>query len=103
MISNDPFGFAVITVAMMLAVYATRAGGYWLIGRITIGPRLRKMFDALPGAVIAATIAPTMINGGISAWAAAGVALVVMIVTRKDVLAIFAGIAATAAVRFAGF
>ena len=48
--------------AMTVAVYLTRAGGYWLIGRVTIGPRLRKMLDALPGAIIAATIAPLLVT-----------------------------------------
>ena len=50
---------------MTAAVIACRCGGYWLIGRFTIGARLRKMLDALPGAVIASTIAPLLFTGGV--------------------------------------
>ncbi len=60
MSERDPIGFAAVIIAMTVAVYITRVGGYWLIGRVTIGPRLRKMLDALPGAIIAATIAPLL-------------------------------------------
>jgi uncharacterized membrane protein len=37
MIATDPGGFFAMLFAMTLAVYATRAGGFWLIGRATIG------------------------------------------------------------------
>jgi len=33
MIATDPGGFFAMLFAMTLAVYATRAGGFWLIGR----------------------------------------------------------------------
>jgi uncharacterized membrane protein len=56
MIENDPLGYAAVLVAMTVAVYLMRAGGYWLIGRVPIGPRLTRMLDALPGAVIAAPV-----------------------------------------------
>ena len=62
MSERDPLGFAAVLAAMTVAVYITRAGGYWLIGRITIGPRLRNILDALPGAIIAATIAPILVH-----------------------------------------
>jgi uncharacterized membrane protein len=102
MSERDPLAFAAVIAAMMVAVYLCRAGGYWLIGRVTIGPRLRRMLDALPGAVIAATIAPLLVHGGISALAAMAAALVAMIVSRNDFVAVLAGIGATALVRLAG-
>ena len=103
MSERDPLGFAVVIIAMTIAVYLTRAGGFWLIGRITIGQRLRKMLDALPGAIIAATIAPLLLHGGVSALCAVGAALVVMIMVRNDFAAVGAGLAAAALVRAAGF
>ena len=51
MSERDPLGWIAVIVAMTVAVYLTRAGGYWLIGRVTIGPRLRKMLDALPAGI----------------------------------------------------
>ena len=103
MSERDPLGWVAIIAAMTVAVYITRAGGYWLIGRVTIGPRLRKMLDALPGAVIAATIAPLLVHGGISAVCAVLAALVAMITLRNDFVAVASGIGAAALMRAAGF
>ena len=102
MIERDPYGWFAVIAAMTVAVYATRAGGYWLIGRVTIGPRLRKMLDALPGAIIAATIAPLLVQGGISALCAVGAALIAMTALRNDFAAVAAGIVAAALARAAG-
>ena len=41
MIQSDPMGFLGLLLAMTLVVYATRAGGFWLLGRVTIGRRLQ--------------------------------------------------------------
>jgi uncharacterized membrane protein len=103
MSERDPLGFAVVILVMMVVVYLTRAGGYWLIGRVTIGPRLRKMLDALPGAIIAATIAPLLLHGGLSALCAVGAALAAMILLRNDFAAVAAGLGTAALVRAAGF
>ena len=103
MSERDPLGFAAVIIVMTIAVYLTRAGGYWLIGRVTIGPRLRKMLDALPGAIIAATIAPLLLHGGLSALCAVGAALAAMILLRNDFAAVAAGLGTAALVRAAGF
>ena len=103
MSERDPFSWFAVLAAMTLAVYITRAGGYWLIGRVSIGPRLRKMLDALPGAIIAATIAPLLVHGGISAFCAVAAALIAMIALRNDFAAVASGLAAAALMRAAGF
>lgn len=103
MIERDPLGWLAVIAAMTVAVYITRAGGYWLIGRVTIGPRLRKMLDALPGAIIAATIAPLLVQGGVSALAAVTAALLAMVALRNDFAAVAAGLVAAALVRATGF
>lgn len=103
MSDRDPLGFAAIIVAMALVVFLCRAGGFWLIGRVTIGPRLSRILDALPGAIIAATIAPLLVHGGPSGLAAVAAALVAMLLVRKDFAAVVAGVAAAAFVRLAGF
>ena len=102
MIDRDPLGFAAILLAMLVAVYITRAGGFWLMGRFPIGPRLRRILDAMPGAVITATVAPILITGGISAWLAVATAAATMIVLRNDFAAVVAGVAMAAAVRAVG-
>ncbi len=77
-------------------------GGYWLIGRFTIGPRLHKMLNALPGAVIASTVAPILLTGGVSAWLALVAAALTMIAVRNDFAALVAGVVVAAAARAAG-
>lgn len=103
MSERDPLGWFAVLAAMTAAVYITRAGGYWLIGRITVGPRLRKMLDALPGAIIAATIAPLLVHGGFSALCAVAAALLAMVALRNDFAAVSAGLIAAALARAAGF
>lgn len=97
MIEKDAFGFFVTLGLMMIVVYVTRIAGYWLIGRLVIGPRLRRMLNALPGAIIAATVAPALVQGGLRAILALAATLVVMIVVRKDFPAVLAGVAVAAA------
>jgi uncharacterized membrane protein len=92
MIESDPLGFALALAGMTLTVYLSRAGGYWLIGRVTIGPRLRRILDALPGAVIAASVAPIVVHGGLRAGAAILAAAVVMFLMRNDFAAVLAGV-----------
>lgn len=102
MIERDPFGFAAILLAMVVAVYLTRAGGFWVMGRFPIGPRLHRILNAMPGAVITATVAPILITGELSAWLAVAAAALTMIVVRNDFAAVVAGVAAAALVRAAG-
>ena len=103
MSERDPIGWIAIIAAMAVAVYLSRAGGYWLIGRFTIGVRLRRILDALPGAIIVATVAPVLLHGGWAALSTVSVAAIVMIMVRNDFAAVLLGIAAAALVRAAGF
>jgi uncharacterized membrane protein len=100
--SHDPFGYIIVIAVMTVVVYFSRAGGFWLIGRVKIGPRLRKMLDALPGAIIASTIAPLLVHGGLSALAAVTAALLAMLALRNDFAAVTAGLVAAALVRVVG-
>ena len=102
MIERDPSGFMAMLAAMAAAVILCRLGGYWLIGRFSIGARLRRMLDALPGAVIASTIAPILITGGVSAWAALIAAALTMVALRNDFAALAAGVLVAAGARAAG-
>jgi uncharacterized membrane protein len=102
MIASDPLGFFVLLAAMTLVVYATRAGGFWLIGRVTIGRRLQRVLEAMPGAVIAATVAPILLHGGVSALLAVIAAALTMIALRNDFAAVVAGVGVAAIVRAFG-
>ena len=69
----------------------------------TIGPRLRSILESMPGAVIAATVAPIVLHGGVGALLAVLAAALAMLVVRNDVAAVVAGGAGAAGVRALGF
>jgi uncharacterized membrane protein len=103
MIESHPLAYAAALAVMTAMVFCMRAGGYWLIGRITLSPRLHRMLDALPGAVIAATVAPILMKGGASTSLAVIAAVAAMIVVRNDFAAVVAGVGVAALVRAVGF
>lgn len=51
-------------VIMALITYGFRGGGYWLMGRVTLSPRMEAGLAYLPGAVITALVVPSMLEAG---------------------------------------
>jgi uncharacterized membrane protein len=86
-------------LAMAAATYPMRAGGYWLMGRVVLTPRIRKMLEASPGAVITATILPLLMREGLPAALAILAAGTAMYFWRRDFVAVAAGMAVAAAAR----
>ncbi len=102
MIDAHPLGYVGMLAAMVAGAYGMRIGGYWLIGYIRIGPRLERMLNALPGAVIAASVVPVVAKGGFSAVLAVAASMVTMLVARNNFAAVVAGVGAAALARAAG-
>jgi uncharacterized membrane protein len=92
-------GVLLAILAMAAATYPMRAGGYWLMGRVPLTPRVRRMLEASPGAVIVATILPIIVREGVPAALAVLAGGAVMLVWRRDYLAVAAGMAVAAAWR----
>ena len=93
-----------IAFAVMTAVtVASRLGGYWLMGYVTVTPRVRRMLDALPGSIIVAAALPVAINGGPVVIFAISAAMVVAIILRNDFIAVITGMAVAALARLIGF
>lgn len=88
---------------MMVVTVASRLGGFWLMGYVTITPRVRRMLDALPGSIIVAAALPVAVNGGAVVMFAIVAAVVVTIVRRNEFLAVITGMAVAALARAAGF
>lgn len=87
----DP-NVALTIAGMGLATYATRAGGFWLMGRVRLSPGIERWLAAIPGAILIAIVAPLILASGPAGWlAAAGVALVA-VRTGNLLLAIAAGV-----------
>jgi branched chain amino acid efflux pump len=93
-----------IAFAVMTAVtVASRLGGYWLMGYVTVTPRVRRMLDALPGSIIVAAALPVAVNGGAVVMFAIMAALVVTVIRRNDFVAVITGMAVAALARAIGF
>jgi uncharacterized membrane protein len=101
MMQSDYASAAVVLaiLAMSGATYVMRAGGYWLMGYVRLTPRVRRMLEASPGAVIVATVLPIVMREGMPAAAAIAAGGMVMLVLRRDYLAVAAGMAAAAVLR----
>lgn len=91
---------AVLTIVLMAIVtYALRAGGYWLVGKVTMSPRFEAALTYLPGAVLTALVVPAVIDEPIPGVAALGVTAIVMRRTGHLFLALLGGVFTVWAVR----
>jgi uncharacterized membrane protein len=89
-------------LAMAAATYAVRFAGYWIMSRVPLTPFLRAALEALPGAIIVATVVPLAMRGGLSAWIGIAAATLAMIAVRRDIVALAAGMGAVMAARALG-
>lgn len=72
-------GEALLTIILMgIVTYATRAGGFWLMGRVEISPRMEAALAYLPGSVITALVVPATIEAGLPGLGAVGIIALVM-------------------------
>ena len=96
------YGALAAILAMAAATHFIRLAGYWMMAHVPITPRLRRMLDALPGSVVAATILPIVVKSGPAA--AIGMALVVAMMAwrRNEFVAVFTGVGAVALARAMG-
>ena len=102
-IETADFGVLAAIAAMAVATYAMRAGGFWMMQHVPPSARLRRMLEALPGSVIVAAVLPIVVRDGITAILAIGAAVVAMLLTRRDIVAVVAGMAVAIAARAAGW
>jgi len=89
--------------SMALASYLCRVGGVWLMDHLPPSPPLKRALQALPGSIILATVLPLGMKGGVSALCGLAAALLIMILTRKDLAALSCGMIVVIALRQWGF
>ncbi|MGR7995248.1 AzlD family protein [Xanthobacter sp. ZOL 2024] len=85
---------------MALATVFNRAAGFFLMRLVPITPRVRRVLDALPGALLVALLAPGAVRGDRGMIAGLVAAVLVARFLRSDILAVVAAMVAAAAVRF---
>lgn len=81
-------------LAMALATYACRGGGYWLFRQITPGPLLRAVLSYVPGTLFVSFVVPALVASRPFGWVGAAATILVMAWTRTLAWAILAGTAA---------
>ena len=86
-------------LGMALVTYATRAGGFWLMGLVTPSPRVEAWLKQIPGAVLVALIAPTVLASSIAETIAAVATVLIAIRTKNVLIAMLVGVATVALLR----
>lgn len=79
-------------LAMAVVTYCFRGGGYWLMGRVTLSPRMEAGLAYLPGAVITALVVPSMLEAGVPGVIGVIVVAIFMRIRPNLLLAMTAGI-----------
>jgi uncharacterized membrane protein len=97
-----PYAGFLAIAAVAAMTYLMRVSGFWIMGHVTVTPRVRRMLDALPGSVVTAIVLPVVAKSGLPAVLAVMAVIGVMIVRRNDFIAIAAGLAIAALARAAG-
>ena len=91
---------ALLTIlGMALVTYLTRVSGLWLMSRVTLSKRMKAWLGYIPGAVIVAIIAPSVLSTGLAEAGAALVTLVVAARTRNLLLAMLTGVGVVVGLR----
>ncbi len=84
---------ALLAIALMAIVtYLTRAGGYWLLGRFALSPRLEAGLTYLPGSVFIALVVPAMIEEGPAGAISIAVTAITIRRTNNLLVTLIAGI-----------
>ena len=86
-------------LALTAASFACRAAGFWLMGFVQPSARVQAALRAAPLAVMVGIVTPAVARGEPAELAGLAVIALVMRVTRNDLVASLAGVAAVALLR----
>ncbi len=99
--SIEPTGFGALALVLLMAVVtlATRWGGVYVMAFVPIGQRVRRFIGAMSGSVLVALLAPMALEGDNGARLALLSTAITMLVVKKPLPAIAAGIVTAALFR----
>ena len=93
------YGALVLVLVMAAVTLATRWGGVLVMTVVPIGDRVRRFISAMSGSVLVAILAPMALQGDAGARLALLATAATMLVLKKPLPAIAAGILTAALVR----
>ncbi|WP_100638520.1 AzlD family protein [Marinobacter salexigens] len=99
-IETTTTGVLLLILIMTLVTLVTRFGGVFIMSFVRISPRIESFINTMASSVLIAIIVPMAFGGDAGALAALSVTAVVMLILKKPLPAIAAGILAAAFVRF---
>lgn len=99
--SIEPTGFGALVLVLLMAgvTLATRWGGVYVMAFVPIGQRVRRFIGAMSGSVLVALLAPMALEGDNGARLAMLSTAITMLLLKKPLPAIAAGIATAALCR----
>lgn len=92
-------GPMIIILMMALVTLATRWGGVWIMSFVPFNHRIKAFIQGMSGSVLVAILAPAALTGDKGAQLALLTTAVVMLVFKRPLIAITAGIVVSAMVR----
>ena len=98
-IETSGYGPLLIILVMALVTLVTRWGGVFVMSFVPINYRVQQFISAMSGSVLVAVLTPLAVNGDNGARLALLSTAVVMLLVKKPLPAIAAGIVAAALVR----
>ena len=85
-----------LLVALAIASFACRAGGFWMMRFVAVTPRLEAALRAAPLAVMVGIVTPAATRGNVAELLGLGATALAMWGTRSELLATLAGVVAVA-------
>ena len=98
-IETAGLGTLALILAMAAVTLATRWGGVFVMSFVPVGYRVKQFINAMSGSVLVALLAPMAVDGDNGARLALLTTAVVMLLLKKPLPAIAAGILAAALFR----
>ncbi|SIQ68578.1 AzlD family protein [Marinobacterium stanieri] len=98
-IETAGLGSVAIVIAMALVTLATRWGGVFVMSYVPISYRVKQFINAMSGSVLVALITPMAVAGDNGARFALLTSAIMMLVVKKPLPAIAAGVLAAALFR----
>ncbi|MGE8409628.1 MAG: AzlD family protein [Pseudomonas sp.] len=98
-IETSGYGPLLIILVMAVVTLATRWGGVFVMSFVPISYRVQQFIGAMSGSVLVAVLTPLAVNGDNGARLALASTALVMLIVKKPLPAIAAGIIAAAVFR----
>ncbi|TBU77193.1 AzlD family protein [Phytopseudomonas daroniae] len=102
MIESAGSGAMIVVAVMAVVTLATRWGGIFVMSFVPINVRTQQFISAMSGSVLVALLAPLALEGDSGARLALLTTAIVMLLVKKPLPAIAAGILVAALVRQLG-